>query len=98
MQFEKMIDNEGIDHNENSNTSIFCDVFKFSCFVNKNLIYEDYAYNECHNLLMMAFLLDNIAVLNVGNVFYSCILMSIRKDESLKRLNNDNNLDTRGIV
>ena len=72
MQFEKMIDNEGI--------------------------YEDYAYNECHNLLMMAFLLDNIAVLNVGNVFYSCILMSIRKDESLKRLNNDNNLDTRGIV
>ena len=98
MQYEKIIDNEGIDHNENSNTSRFCDVCKFWCFINKNFIYEDYAYNGCHNLLMMAFLLDNIAFSNVGNVFYWCILMGIRKDEGLKRLNNDNNLGKRGIV
>ena len=46
----------------------------------------------------MAFSLDNIAVLNVGNVFYWCILMGISKDEGLKRLNNANNLGKRGIV
>ena len=70
MQYEKIIDNEGIDHNENSNTSRFCDVCGFCLFVNKNLNYEDYACNECHNLLMMAFSLGNIAVLNVGDVLY----------------------------
>ena len=46
----------------------------------------------------MAFSLDNIAVLNVGNVFYRCILMGISKDEGVKRLNNANNLGNIGIV
>ena len=47
---------------------------------------------------MMAFSLDNIAVLNVANVFYQCILMSFSKDEGLKRLNIANYLGKRGIV
>ena len=70
MQYEKITDDEGIDHNKNSNTSRFCDVCKFWFFVNKNVNYKDYACNGCHNLLMMAFSLNNIAVLNVGNVFH----------------------------
>ena len=98
MQYEKITDDEGIDHNKNSNTSRFCDVCKFCFFVNKKFNYEDYACNGCHDLLMMAFSLDNIAVLNVGNVFYHCILIGISKDEGLKRLSNANNLGKRGIV
>ena len=70
MQYKKITDDEGIDHNKNSNTSRFCDVCKFWFFVNKNVNYKDYACNGCHNLLMMAFSLNNIAVLNVGNVFH----------------------------
>ena len=46
---------------------------------------------------MMAFSLDNIAVLNVGNVFYRCILMGISKNEGLKRLNNAVTYD-RGVL
>ena len=98
MQYERITDDEGIDHNKNSNTSRFCDVCGFWFFVNKNFNYEDYACNGCHNLLMMAFSLDNIAVLNVGNVFYRCILMVISKNKGLKRLNNASNLGKRGIV
>ena len=98
MQYKKITDDEGIDHNKNSNTSRFCDVCKFWFFVNKNVNYKDYACNGCHNLLMMAFSLNNIAVLNVGNVFHWCILMGISKDEGLKRLKNANNLGKRGIV
>ena len=98
LQYEKIIDDEGIDHNKNSNTSIFCNVCKFWFFGNKNFNYEDYAFNGCHNLLMMAFSLDNIAVLNVGNVFYQCNLIGVSKGEGLKRFNNANNLGKRGIV
>ena len=98
MQYERITDDEGIDHNKNSNTSRFCGVYRFWFFVNKNFNYEDYACNGCHNLLMMAFSLDNIAVLNVGNVFYRCIFMGISKNEGLKRLNNASNLGKRGIV
>ena len=73
-------------------------VCKFWFFVNKNFNYKDCACNGCHNLLMIALSLDNIAVLNVSNVLYRCILMGISKDESLKRLNNTNNLGKKGIV
>ena len=45
-------------------------VCKFWFFVNKNFDCKDYACNGCHNLLMIALSLDNIAVLNVGNVLY----------------------------
>ena len=47
---------------------------------------------------MMAFSLGNIAVLNVGDVLYWCILMGISKNEGLKRLDNASNLRKRGIV
>ena len=47
---------------------------------------------------MIALSLDNIAVLNVGDVLYWCILMGISKDEGLKRLTNTNNLGKKGIV
>ena len=75
MQRERITDGEGIDHNKNSNTLRFFDVYKFLFFVNRNFNYEDYACSGCHNLLMMVFSLDNIANLNAGNMFYRCILM-----------------------
>ena len=70
MQYEKITDDQGIDHNKNWNTSRFCDVCKFWFFVNRKFYYKDYACNGCHNLLMMAFSFNIIAILNVGNVFY----------------------------
>ena len=75
-----------------------CNMISFWFFVNENFNYKGYACNGCHNLLMMAFSLDNIAVLNVGNVFYRCIFMGISKNEGLKRLNNASNLGKRDIV
>ena len=45
MQYKKITDDEGIDHNKNLNTSRFCDVYKFWSFVSKNFNYEDYAMN-----------------------------------------------------
>ena len=98
MQYERITDDEGIDHYKNSNTSRFCDVCGFWFFVNENFNYEDYACNGCHNLLMMAFSLDNIAVLNIDNLFYRWILMGISKNKGLKRLNNASNLGKTDIV
>ena len=98
MQYEKITDDEGIDHSRDINTSRFCDVCKFCLFLNKNFNYEDYACNGCHNLLMMAFSLDNIAILRVGHAYYRCILMGISRNGALRKLNNANNLGKRGVV
>ena len=44
--------------------------------------------NKCHDLLIIAYSLKNIAILNAKGNTYRCILMSISKNVSLKRLND----------
>ena len=80
LQYEKITNDEGIDPIKIQIFQEFA-MFVGGFFVSKNSNYEDYACNGCHNLLMMAFSLDNITVLNVDNVFYWCIVMSISKNE-----------------
>ena len=63
-QYKQNTKDEGIDHSINISTS------KFWFFVDKNLNYKDYACNGCHNLLMMAYSLDNIVILHVNDVFF----------------------------
>ena len=98
MQYEKITDDEGIDYLRNIITSRFCNFCKFWLFPDKNFNYKDYACKGCHNLLMMAFSLDNIAILRVGHAYYRCILMGISRNEALRKLNNANNLSKRGVV
>ena len=97
-KYEKIAKDEGIDHSRNISTARFCDVCKFCFFVDRNFNYEDYAYNRCHNLLMMPYSLDNIVILRVNDVSFSCILLGISRSEALRRLNNANNLGKRGVV
>ena len=73
-QYEKITNDEGIDHSRNISTSRFCDVCKFWSFVDRNFNYEDYACNGCHNILMMTYSIDSIVILRVNDVCFHCIL------------------------
>ena len=73
-QYEKITNDEGIDHSRNISTSRFCDVCKFWFFVDRNFNYEDYACNGCHNILMMTYSIGNIVILPVNDVSFRCIL------------------------
>ena len=97
-QYKKITDDEGIDHSRYISTSRFCDVCKFCFFVDRNFNDEDYACNGCHNLLMMAYSLNNSVILRVNDVSFCCILLGSSRNEALRRLNNANNLGKRGIV
>ena len=44
--------------------------------------------NKCHDLLIMAYSLKDIAILSPKGVSFRCALMVISKNEGLKRLNN----------
>ena len=73
-QYEKITNDEGIDHSRNISTSRFCDACKFWSFVDRNFNYEDYACNGCHNILMITYSIDNIVILRVNDVCFHCIL------------------------
>ena len=73
LQYEKNV-SEGIDLNK---TSASKDIgFKFEGHV------------WCHNLLTMAYSLENIATLSAKGATYRCLLMGISKNEALENINN----------
>ena len=44
--------------------------------------------NVCNDVLMNAYEVKNIAILNVKGVDFRCILWGISRDEAVNRLNN----------
>ena len=50
--------------------------------------FEPHVCNKCHDLLMAAYELENIAILNVKGVDFRYILWGISRDEAVNRLNS----------
>ena len=59
--------------------------------------FEEHVCNKCHDLLIIAYSLKDIAILNAKGNTYRCILMGISKNEGLKRSNNSVTYD-RGVL
>ena len=59
--------------------------------------FEEHVCNKCHDLLMIAYSLKDIAKLNAKENTFRCILMGISKNEGLKRLNNSVTYD-KGVL
>ena len=59
--------------------------------------FEEHVFNKCHDLLMIAYSLKYIAILNAKGASFRCILIGISKNEGLKRLNNSVTYD-RGVL
>ena len=60
----------------------------FSVFSSKDFEFETYVCNGCHNLLITSTNLDDIAILNINGVDYSCIINEISKSEVVNSLQN----------
>ena len=55
--------------------------------------FEEHVCSTCHDLLTVTHFLKNIVILSAKGVTFRCVLMGIRKNESLKRLNNSVTFD-----
>ena len=59
--------------------------------------FEEHVCNRCHDLLTMAYLLENIAILNAKGTTSRCILWGVSRNEGLKRLSNSV-LEDKGVL
>ena len=92
LRYKKIDVSEGIDVNRTS-ASKKCELCHYWFFNDIGFKFEDHVCNKCHDLLTMACSLKNIAILSAKGVTFRCILMSINKNEGLKRLNNSVTFD-----
>ena len=86
LQHEKIDVSEGIDVNK-TNASKECMLCHYWYFKDVGFKFEPHVSNKCHDLLMTAYELKIILILNVKRVDVRCILWGISKDEAVNRLN-----------
>ena len=89
----KMLQCKGIDVSEEIDTnkvsvSKECILCQYRYFKNIGCKFESNACNECHDVLMNAYKLKNIAILNVRGVDKKCILWGISGNKAVSILNN----------
>ena len=96
LQHQKINVSEGININKTS-ASKECELCHYWFFKDIGFKFEEHVCNKCHDLLMIAYSLKDIAILNAKGATFRCILMGISKNEGLKRLNNSVTYD-RGVL
>ena len=96
LQYKKIDVSEGIDI---SKTSMLkeCTLCHYWHFKNVGFKFEPHVCNKCHDVLMTAYELKNIAILNLKGVDFRCIFWSISRDEAVNRLNNPL-LEDKGVL
>ena len=87
LQYEKIDVPEGIDTNKTS-ASKECMLCYYWYFKDSGFKFEPHVSNKCHDVLMTAYELKNIAILDVKGVDFRCILCGISRDGAVNRLNN----------
>ena len=96
LQYEKMDVSEGIDTNKTS-VSKECMLCHYWYFKDVGFKFEPYVCNKFHDVLMTAYELKNIAILNVKGVDFRYILWGISRGEAANRLNNSV-LEDKGVL
>ena len=96
LRYQKIDISSGIDINK-TNASKECKLCHYWFFKDIGFKLEDHVCNKCHDLLMIAYSLKDIAILNAKGATFRCILMGISKNEGFKRLNNSITFD-RGVL
>ena len=96
LRYQKIDISEGIDVNK-TNASKECEVCHYSFFEDIGFKFEEHVCNKCHDLLTIAYSLKHLAIFNAKGNIFRCILMSISKNEGLKRLNNSVTYD-KGVL
>ena len=86
LQYERIV-SEGTDVNKTS-FSKECRLCHYWYFKDVAFKFEPHVCDKCHDVLMTAYELKNIAILSMKGVNFRCILWGISKDEAINRLNN----------
>ena len=66
-----------------------CDICHYWYFSNYSFKFQPNVGNRCHDLLMVSLNLSDVAILNVKDSDYCCIISLISKNEAIKLIKND---------
>ena len=83
LQYQKIDVSERIDVNKAS-ASKECELCNYWFFKDIGFKFEEHVRNGGHDLLTMAYGLENTAILSAKGATFRCLLMGISRNEALK--------------
>ena len=96
LQYERIDVSEGIDINKSnkSKESMICHYWYF-----KDIDYKcnSYVCNQCHDLSMMIFDLNDFMILNMKGIDYRCYVFNMSRSDAITLLNNST-LHNKGVL
>ena len=87
LYYDRIDVSEGININKTSKSKE-CDNCHYWYFLNKGFKFQSYVCNRCHGSLMMSVQLSDIAILEIWNADYCCIISRISKSQALNVMQN----------
>ena len=87
LQYKKIDVSKGIEANKTSTSKEYM-FSHYWYFKDVEFKFERHVCDKCHDVLMTAYELKNILILNIKGVDFRCILWGISGDEAVNRLNN----------
>ena len=96
LQYRKIDVSEGINVNKTS-SSKECGLCHYLFFKDLGFKFEEHVCNGSHDLLTMAYSLENIVILSTKGATFMCILWGISRNEGLRRLSNSV-LENKGVL
>ena len=75
-----------------------CDICHYWYFLNKGFKSQPNVCNGCHDLLMMSRNLSDIAILNIKDADYCCIISRINKSEDINLMQNTDLTEKSGTL
>ena len=64
-------------------SALFAAIFCCCCFLNKGFDFQSSVCNGCHDILMMSYDMNSIAILNLHVVEFCSIIVEISKSEAI---------------
>ena len=86
-EYDRIDISEGIDKNKTS-ASKECDICHYWYFLDKNLSYEPYLCNGCHDLMQKAMNFNDVAIASIKGNDYRINFWYMSKDEAISIMHN----------
>ena len=97
LEYDKIDISEGIDINKRS-ASKECDICHYWHFLDKNVNYEPYLCNVCHDLIQKAMNFNDVAIVSIQGNDYRLHFWYMSKDEAISIMHNSSlNEKTRSL-
>ena len=88
LYYDRIDVSEGINNINKTSKSKECDNCHYWYFLNKGFKFQSYVCNRCHESLLMSVQLSDIAILEIQNADYCCIISRISKSQALNVMQN----------